>query len=62
VLRVIRGELSIRRLALPWSGAGSVTAKLRGRSLLFRCRGGTFDFGAEVIISQGTTLRLSALG
>jgi hypothetical protein len=58
VLRVIRGELSIRRLALPWPGAGSVTATLRGRRLPCRYRGGAFEFGVEVMIPQGAALRL----
>jgi uncharacterized protein (DUF608 family) len=60
VLRVIRGELSIRRMTLPWSGAGRVTVTLRGRRLLCRYRGGVFDFGADVTIPEGAALRVAA--
>jgi hypothetical protein len=60
VLRVIRGELSIRRMTLPWSGAGSVTATLRGRRPPCRRRGGVFDFGVDVTIPEGAALRVAA--
>ena len=58
VLRVCRGELTIRRLSLPWSGAGEVIATLGRRRLSCRRRGNVFDFGQDVVIPSGTALRL----
>lgn len=59
-LRVGRGDLTIRRLTLPWSGAGPVTAKLGRRALPCRRDGNVFDFGGDVTIGQGMVLRLKS--
>jgi len=58
-LRVCRGELRIRRLLLPsWSGGGPASATLGGRALPVQRSGEVFDFGGEVILTPGSTLRL----
>jgi len=58
VLRVRGGELTIRRLSLPWPDAGLVTATLGRRRLPCDRRGGVFDFGEDVNIPQCAALWL----